>query len=141
MYCILYLPTNEFLYRQYFTNDILEPTEKRPLFFYDSKKATQHIKKLLALIQVYNNSIRRYKYTFSRLTYRRCKKYLSRSRKLEQGYADKFGRIVRRNKVTFYGDVKPFLQSINSKYPDYKTTINIKNVEFLVVKVPNVDSV
>lgn len=141
MYRILYLPTNEFLYRQYFTNDILEPTEKRPLFFYDLKKATQHIKKILALTQVYNNSIKRSKYTFSILTYRRCKKYLFRSRKLEQGYADKFGRIVRRNKVTFYGDIRPFMQSLNTNYPDYKTTINIKTVEFLVVKVPNVDSV
>jgi hypothetical protein len=140
MYCILYLPTNEFLYRQYFTNDILEPAVKKPLFFYDLKKATQHIKKLLALIQVYNNSIRRYRYTFSNIT-RRCKKYASCSRKLEQGYADKYGRILRWNKVTFYGDVRPFLQSINPKYPDYKTLIKIKNVEFLIVKVPNVNSV
>jgi hypothetical protein len=140
MYCILYLPTNEFLYRQYFTNDILEPAEKTPLFFYDSKKATQHIKKLLALIQVYNNSIRRYKYTFSSIK-RRCKKYVSYSHKLEQGYADKYGIIDRRNKVTFYGDVRPFLQSINPKYPNYTTLIKLKNVEFLIVKVPNVNSV
>jgi hypothetical protein len=140
MYRILYLPTNEFLYRQYFTNDILEPAVKKPLFFYDSKKATQHIKKLLALIQVYNNSIRRYKYTFSNI-HRRCKKYVTYSCKLEQGYADNFGRILRWNKVTFYGDVRPFMQSLNTKYPDYKTTINIKTAEFLVVKVPNVNSV
>jgi hypothetical protein len=139
MYCILYLPTNEFLYRQYFTKDI-ESAVKKPLFFYDSKKATQHIKKLLALIQVYNNSIRRYKYTFTNIS-RRYKKYESYSRKLEQGYADICGTICRKNKVTFYGDVRPFLQSINSKYPDYKTLINITNVEFLVVKVPNVNSI
>jgi hypothetical protein len=140
MYCILYLPTNEFLYRQYFTNDIIEPAVKKPLFFYDAKKATQHIKKLLSLIQVYNNSIRRCKYTLSNIG-RRCKKYISYSRKLEQGYADKYGTICRQNKVTFYGDVRPLLQSINSKHPDYKTPINIKNVEFLVVKVLNVNSI
>lgn len=133
MYHILHIPTNQFIYRQYLTDDNTTSREI-DMQFYTANDAEKHLRKLMALIGAYNLSLKRIKgANRGILNFKRYRKYTSTKNILEQGFVDKWGMVIKRNNVTFYGDVLPLLH-ISNITADFHTRINISRAEFLIIK-------
>ena len=137
MYHILHIPSSQILYREYLIASI--ESKKIQLKFYSTKETERHIKQLLKVITVYNNSLNKSITSAQRIgsgtsiTYRCYRKYIITSSILEQGFTDKWGNVIKRNDVTFYGDALPFFHAVGISV-DFLRRININRAEFLIIK-------